>query len=320
VKYLCMASGGLVSAEAAHRIADRHGRDGLSLLFADTIVEDEDLYRFLIESSAVTLGVGLIDDVRHLATAASLIPKVEDDRMDDRKRELAWIRAEAQKLIPGLSWIADGRTPWEVFRDERFIGNSRVDPCSRMLKRELMDKFRDTNFDPVLTRIVVGLDWSERHRIEGDGKKKKGHRRLLVELGWTAEYPLNERPYLTRHDIEQAWEARGVTVGQSYALGFEHDNCGGCCVKMGLKQARHLLRSRSDRYLWNERQEQTVMAEIPTTKPFLRYRKGGATRRVSLRELRERSEEFPLLDQDDSCGACGCAIDVPEAEAIEVES
>jgi len=35
----------------------------------------------------------------------------------------------------------DGRTPWEVFNDEKFIGNTRVDLCSRILKRERCRKW-----------------------------------------------------------------------------------------------------------------------------------------------------------------------------------
>ena len=40
-----------------------------------------------------------------------------------------------------ITRIADGRTPWEVFEDVKFIGNSRIDPCSQILKRELIKKW-----------------------------------------------------------------------------------------------------------------------------------------------------------------------------------
>jgi hypothetical protein len=29
--------------------------------------------------------------------------------------------------------VADGRTPWQVFADQRFVGNSRIAPCSAFL-------------------------------------------------------------------------------------------------------------------------------------------------------------------------------------------
>lgn len=91
-----MFSGGICSWAAARRVAATYGKENLTLLFADTLIEDEDLYRFLEEASA---DVG----------------------------------------VP-VTRVADGRTPWEVFRDNRFIANSRVDICSRVLKREVCDK------------------------------------------------------------------------------------------------------------------------------------------------------------------------------------
>lgn len=49
---------------------------------------------------------------------------------------------DCERLLPAkLVRIADGRDIWQVFRDERFLGNSRVDPCSKILKRELADRW-----------------------------------------------------------------------------------------------------------------------------------------------------------------------------------
>jgi len=39
-------SGGVCSAWAAQRVIERHGKEGVALLFADVMMEDEDLYRF----------------------------------------------------------------------------------------------------------------------------------------------------------------------------------------------------------------------------------------------------------------------------------
>ena len=51
-----MLSGGAGSWGAARRVVDRHGREGLTLLFADTLIEDDDLYRFLLEATANLTG------------------------------------------------------------------------------------------------------------------------------------------------------------------------------------------------------------------------------------------------------------------------
>lgn len=51
-RHVVLFSGGIGSWAAAKRVAERHGTDGLVLLFTDTKTEDEDLYRFLPEAAA----------------------------------------------------------------------------------------------------------------------------------------------------------------------------------------------------------------------------------------------------------------------------
>jgi hypothetical protein len=46
VKRVVMYSGGITSWAVAYRLVKEHGTDDLVLLFADTLAEDEDLYRF----------------------------------------------------------------------------------------------------------------------------------------------------------------------------------------------------------------------------------------------------------------------------------
>lgn len=52
MKHVVHFSGGLCSFWAAKRVIERHGKENVTLLFADTRMEDEDLYRFLEESAA----------------------------------------------------------------------------------------------------------------------------------------------------------------------------------------------------------------------------------------------------------------------------
>ena len=52
MKHVVMFSGGAGSWAAAKRVAERHGTADLTLLFTDTLMEDEDLYRFLHEAAA----------------------------------------------------------------------------------------------------------------------------------------------------------------------------------------------------------------------------------------------------------------------------
>ena len=49
MKHIVSISGGSASAVAADRVIERYGSDSTILWFADTLYEDEDLYRFLID-------------------------------------------------------------------------------------------------------------------------------------------------------------------------------------------------------------------------------------------------------------------------------
>ena len=47
MKHIVSISGGSASAVAADRVIKRYGSENVTLWFADTLWEDEDLYRFL---------------------------------------------------------------------------------------------------------------------------------------------------------------------------------------------------------------------------------------------------------------------------------
>ncbi|MFC0213886.1 hypothetical protein ACFFK0_15755 [Paenibacillus chartarius] len=51
IQHVVMYSGGIGSWAVAKRVVQQFGSDRLALLFADTRMEDEDLYRFLEESA-----------------------------------------------------------------------------------------------------------------------------------------------------------------------------------------------------------------------------------------------------------------------------
>lgn len=52
MKHIVMYSGGIGSWAAAKRVIAQQGKENVILLFTDTLIEDEDLYRFLKETSA----------------------------------------------------------------------------------------------------------------------------------------------------------------------------------------------------------------------------------------------------------------------------
>lgn len=249
--HVVMFSGGIGSWAAASRVRDRHQEGRIVALFADTRMEDEDLYRFLPEAAA---SVG------------------------------------AELVI-----VADGRTPWGVFRERRFLGNTRVDLCSRILKREALDAWCRDNLSPARATLYVGIDWTEEHRFQ----------RVRERLApWRVEAPMCEPPYISKADMRDALAVRGIAPPRLYALGFTHNNCGGFCIKGGHAHFANLLRTMPERYRYHEGQEESLRAELGDV-AILRDRAGGSVRPLTLRELRERIEGGGQYDQFD-LGACGC--------------
>lgn len=267
-----MFSGGITSWATGRRVSQRHGRENLTLLFADTLIEDEDLYRFLAEAAANVGG----------------------------------------ELVK----IADGRTPWQVFSDVRLLGNTRMDPCSKILKRQLMRRWLEGNCDPASTTVYLGFDWTELHRLE---------RAQRYWSPWRVEAPLTEAPYLTRREFLAALEAEGIEPPRLYTLGFQHNNCGGFCIKAGQAQFAHLLRTLPERYRWHEEKEEALRAELGKDVAILRDRRwtgegrgGEDTKPLTLRAFRERIELQPSLYDELDWGGCGC-LEPPRAEAPDGE-
>jgi hypothetical protein len=206
-------------------------------------------------------------------------------------------RDQAARNVGGeLVIVSDGRTPWELFRDERFLGNHRLSPCSKILKQRQLDQWIGAHCDPETTTLYSGLDWSEAHR----------HDRLASRLaGWRVVSPLCEAPYLLKPDMLAIARSRGVEPSRSYAQGFAHDNCGGVCVKAGQGHYATLLRARPERYAAAEREEQSL-GDLLGNVSILRDRRSGDP--LTLRELRARIQDGQECDLFD-IGGCGCAVD-----------
>jgi hypothetical protein len=224
------------------------------LLFADTSVEEPDLYRFRDEAAANVGG----------------------------------------RLVV----VVDGRTPFEVFHDRRFLGNARQANCSEELKIKPCRAWLDANCDPALTTLYVGIDWSEQHRIPAN------------RLGWRPyriEFPMVDAPYVDKRGMLKLLDAEGITRPVAYAEGFPHNNCGAQgCVRGGQAYWRLMLRARREAYLQSEVQEQDLREHLGADVAILRDRTSGQVRPMTLREFRERQEDAPGMFDGDEWGGCGC--------------
>lgn len=267
MKHIVMASGGVASFITLNIVRNRHGADNCIALFADTKIEDPDLYRFLDESTAYC-GVSLIV-------------------------------------------IADGRDPWQVFRDVRFIGNTRIDPCSRHLKRDLCDTWITDHYSPDQCIVYVGLDAFEEHRYTRHAERK---------LPYIYKAPMIDLRIALNNQRKEAYcNQRGIKPPQLYVDGFQHNNCGGFCVKAGLAQFKLLYEKYPERYEWHVQQERLTKQEVPNARPFLRKTIDGRLTYLWLEEYRDQYliPGTPLVGEEIfEWGGCGCAIDADSPPSL----
>jgi hypothetical protein len=206
---------------------------------------------------------------------------------------------EVVASLGAVEWVrlADGRTPMQAGRDERCVPSNRMAVCSRILKRDLLDRYRAEHFDPAETIVYLGYDWTEPHRVEAAAKHW---------APWTVDCPLTRSPYLWKKEILDGWRMRGIAPPRLYGYGFQHANCGGACVRGGQAQWSLLLQVNRPRYLEWEAEEQKSRDELGKDVSILRDRTGGITRPLPLEVFRERIERQPSMFDADDWGACGC--------------
>lgn len=349
MRHIGMLSGGVASWAAMRRVVDREGTDGLVLVFADTLIEDAGTYRFMLQAAANLAGRHLPGQA--LRRVAALVP-VEADDIEGRRRQLAELRVRAMTWVPELYWLADGRTPWEVFRDTRFVGNTRADPCSRVLKRELVRDWLHARFEPGECTVYLGLDALEVARVD---------RARPYWAPYDLQAPLCEpavvdgrRVLPTKEDMRAEAEASGLEPSELYREGFPHSNCGGFCVKAGHAHFEMLLRRHPRRYDWHARQEEARRAELGDVAVLRDRTRAGVLewmgvdeadiirehkhdhdgnevvrertvdgrevpnlRPLPLVELRQRVAQGREVDMFD-WGGCGCMSDIDDDELCEV--
>ena len=193
--------------------------------------------------------------------------------------------------------ISDGRTPWKVFFDERML-TSRFDPCSRILKRELIDKWVKERYSPDECVRYIGIDWTESHRLDEARPRFAPYK---------VEAPLCAPPYISKESMATASRAEGIEPPRLYAMGFQHGNCGGFCIKAGQAQFANLLKKLPDRYRFHEEKEQEAIALLGAGAYILRDRRGGTTKPLTLRDFRLRLEATGEYDKHE-WGGCGCGF------------
>lgn len=258
--YVVMFSGGIGSFWVAHRLVTEHGPENVTLLFSDVRGDNPG-------------------------------PHVGED--PDTYRFI-----DAAVAILGCRYVrvADGRDIWQVFKDRRFLGNSRQANCSHTLKQIPAKKWLKDNTSPDTHVIAIGIDWTETHRRPAIVKAYAPYRVV---------FPMCEKPYWDKRMMISSAQDLGLRPPRLYSLGFSHNNCGGGCVRSGQGQFKMLLDIMPERYAVWERGEQEVRDHLGKDVSILSRTIDGVKSNLTLRELRENQQSVDMLD----LGGCGCFVD-----------
>ena len=118
--------------------------------------------------------------------------------------------------------IADGRDIWELFRDEKYLGNQRATPCSEHLKALIGDRWMKEN-GPCI--YYVGYTPDEWRRAQRLSARK-------AQAGIEVRFPLIDLNISKEECFHRVMNCWGLKLPAMYEWA-EHANCVPC-VKGGL--------------------------------------------------------------------------------------
>ena len=192
-----------------------------------------------------------------------------------------FVTEAAEMLGAKLVTVVDGRNIWEVFRDRKFLGNSRLAPCSHELKQKPAKKWIHDNCDPAKTIIYVGIDWTEEHRMAA---VRNGY------APWMVDAPLTRDPKMSKQQMIDEAKSLGLEPPRLYSYGF-----------------KHLLEVMPDRFAVWEQQEEKMQDFLGVEVTILSKTVKGTKQPLSLRQLRETAETNPaMIDMNDVGVSCNC--------------
>lgn len=300
-------SGGAGSWLAAKVDMAKHPMDRHRFMFADTLYEDADCYRFLLEGLAHLLGrkvdvPAAVDFPDYRVSGDFDIATYAGN--PEWRAFLASIRAEAGRSLPELTWLVEGRDPWEVFRDRKFLGNSRIDPCSKILKREVLDAWREANADASTDVFCIGIGPHESHRYHRLAER-------MAAAGWRYEAPLIGTWQGELGPFGYLADA-GIERPRLYRKGYIHNNCGGFCIKAGHAHYHNRFAVDPERFEYDAMMERKLAEYIGKPVTMLTDRQGDNVKKpMSLEAFGVRLRANPQMSFDYEPGAsgCGCMVD-----------
>jgi hypothetical protein len=178
----------------------------------------------------------------------------------------------------------------QVFRREQYMKGPSGAPCSRALKRRVIDAWRQPG-----DVLVFGFTAEEAGRYEDFVERNPGLQVMapLVDAG------------LGKEDCKAMVQRAGIAIPAMYLLGYENANCIGC-VKGGEGYWRAIREDFPEVFETNC----LVQDEIGAGSWFLRYRSGE-----------RKGERFPLRDlpigramRNEALPACSFFCEMAEQE------
>lgn len=251
-------SSGLSSAVTAEKVLERHPE--AYIVFMDTLIEDEDNYRFLNQ----------------------------------------WLEVfEPSNFVR----LHDGRTPQQVWEENKIIPNQKIAPCTFELKIKPFRRWLDSLSGP--STVYIGFDIDEMHRCEATT-------RAYTEAGYEICYPLIEwKPLPDKVYADICRDEWGIEPPVMYSQGYTHANCGGTCCKQGIADWLRTLKNRPEIF-HDSAQWEKEARQRHGDYAFLRDQSDGKVTALPLEELRVRFNNgnvskrvLSRLDFESPCVQCG---------------
>jgi 3'-phosphoadenosine 5'-phosphosulfate sulfotransferase (PAPS reductase)/FAD synthetase len=279
MKYLVFYSGGIGSFWATKLLVDKYGKNNVIALFTDTNFEDESLYTFINET------------IEHLGI------------------DIIWLKAPYN--------------PLELMEKQNVLYNSRMAECTKILKMRLAKSFIEQrkykvlgtifdlkklcyrghkyidSFNKLDYKLVLGIDWTEAHRIEAP-KKNWFPNEVIAPL-------IDDMDY-SKGKVFKYMKENNIQTPLLYKLGFSHNNCGARCMKAGQGHWAIVLKELPIRF--NEMKEfELSMREKIGDYSYLKKTTNNVKHTYTLEQLEKTIKNKPEQIDLFARGGCGCFLE-----------
>lgn len=184
-----------------------------------------------------------------------------------------------------IYYYTHGKKPLDVAQDKQMIPCDLHCPCSYELKVKPFRSFIKAM--PSLPTVYIGLEAHETKRL---ASVRKSYKEAIPQA--VVEYPLlwHEEP---RPMLQVCSDDLGIEPPRLYKLGFKHNNCGGACVRQGVKEWVRLGYHFPERFAQYEQweQEQRAQGGPRAERSFCSVERKGHKVPMPLSQIRE--EYFP---------------------------